>query len=104
MGRSERFWVHEYDDGGRLSEKVVFWSEIVDKSNGFEGFGFGRFEHRSAVRNGGKGSIDREEWIDGGAFGQITPESGERRWRQSRLFLAFFWLSVANRRWNMIGV
>ena len=35
MGGSERFWVGEYDDGGGLSEKVVFWSKIVDKVGGF---------------------------------------------------------------------
>ena len=38
------------------------------------------------MRNGGKGSVDGEEWIDGGASGQIMLESGERRWRRSRLF------------------
>ena len=104
MGGSERFWVGEYDDGGGLSKKVVFWPEIVDKSGSFEGFGFRRFEHRSAVRNGGKGSVDGEEWINGGASGQIVPESGERRWRRSRLFWLCFRRSVANRWWKMLGV
>lgn len=36
----ERFWVGEYDSGGGLSEKVVFWIEIVDKAGGFGGLRF----------------------------------------------------------------
>ena len=93
MGGFERFWVGEYDGGGGgggLSEKMVFWSEIVDKADGHEGFGFRWFDRRSTVRNGGKGSVDREEWIDGGASGQIASESGEQRWRRSQLFWLFF--------------
>ena len=82
MGGFERFRVGEYGGGGGgLSEKLVFWPEFGDKADGFEGFGFQRFEHRSTVRNGGKGLVDGEEWTDGGAFGQIAPESGEWRWR-----------------------
>ena len=41
------------------------------------------------MRNGGKGSANVEEWINGGASGQIAPKSGERRWRRSRLFGSF---------------
>ena len=40
MGGSERFWVGKYDDGGGLSEKVVFWPEIIDKAGGFGGLQF----------------------------------------------------------------
>ena len=40
VGGSERFWVGKYDGGGGLSEKVVFWQEIVDKAGGFGGLRF----------------------------------------------------------------
>ena len=40
MGGFERFWTGEYDGGGCLSEKVVFWQEIVDKAGGFGGLWF----------------------------------------------------------------
>ena len=40
MGGSKRFWVGKYDGGGGLSEKVVFWPEIVDKAVGFGGLRF----------------------------------------------------------------
>ena len=40
MGGSERFWVGKYDDGGGLSEKVVFWPEIIDKAGSFGGLRF----------------------------------------------------------------
>ena len=40
--------------------------------------------------NSKKGSVDGDEWIDDGAFGQIVPESGERRWQRLRLFWLFF--------------
>ena len=69
MGGSEIFWDGEYYGGGDLSEKVVFWQEIVDKAGDFEGFGFRQFERRSAVRNGGKDSTDGEELIGGGDDG-----------------------------------
>ena len=40
MGGSERSWVGDYDGGSGLSEKVVFWPEIVDKAGGFGGLRF----------------------------------------------------------------
>ena len=86
VGGSERFWVGKYGGGGGLSEKVVFWLEIVDKAGGFGGLRFLVVERRTSVRNSGKGSVDGEEWTYGGASGQIAPESSERRWRRSRLF------------------
>ena len=104
MGGSERFRVGEYDGGGGLSEKLVFWPEFGDKADSFEGFGFRRFEHWSAVRNCGKGSVDGEEWTDGGASSHITPDSSERRWQRSHLFWLFFGRSVANQQWMMLGV
>ena len=100
MGGSERFWVGKYDGGGGLSEKVVFWTEIVDKAGGFGGLRFLVVERRTSVRNSGKGSVDGDEWIDGSAFGQIVPESGEQRWQRSQLFWLFsgeLWLNDGGR-------
>lgn len=35
MDGSERFWVGEYNGGGGLPEKVVFWSKFGDKGCSF---------------------------------------------------------------------
>ncbi|KAK9209552.1 hypothetical protein WN944_001919 [Citrus x changshan-huyou] len=35
MGGSKRFWVGEYDGGGGLSKKLVFWPEFGDKGGDF---------------------------------------------------------------------